>query len=194
MLVNKRGFTLIEILIVLAILAGIITLGAPRLIPKQGTMKSVARKLMVLSKETRNRARLVNSTYRIAFKIEDKSSSFWVERASGAKLIDPNEEAEKEKNEDPETKKPPVFQPDQSVIKETSLPSDLRFSHIETINMKTPITAGMAYIYYSPEGFVEASVIQITNAKNQTWTLVINPLTGQADIVEEARSLKDLQR
>lgn len=161
----------------------------------QDNLKSIARKLVVTSKEVRNRARLNNSTYRLAFKIEDNSSSYWVERASGPQLIDPNADEEDPKdNEDPENKKPPLFQKDESLVKEKPLASGLRFVHIETINMKSPVTSGLAYIHYSPEGFVEASVIQIANSKNQIWTLVINPLTGQADIVEEAKSLKDLQR
>lgn len=191
---NRRGFTLIEILIVLAILAGMVTIGAPRLLKSQENLKTVARRLMVLTKETRNRARLNNSTYRLAFKIEDKSSSYWVERASGAKMIDLQAE-EAALKDDSKDKKPPLFQIDKSLSKkETQLPKEMRISMVETINTKNPIVNGMAYIHYSPEGFVEASVIQISNSKNQVWTLVINPLTGQADIVEEAKSLKDLQR
>jgi general secretion pathway protein H len=52
----------------------------------------------------------------------------------------------------------------------------------------------MAYIHFFPEGFVEAAAVQITNGKSLTWTLVFNPVTGQADIIEQARALKDIQR
>jgi general secretion pathway protein H len=78
--------------------------------------------------------------------------------------------------------------------KEQVLPSGLRFASLETANMKSPITSGTAYIHFFPEGFVEAAALQITDGKKLTWTLVFNPLTGQAEIVEKAQSLKDIQR
>jgi general secretion pathway protein H len=38
---------------------------------------------------------------------------------------------------------------------------------------------------------MEATALQITNKKDLTWTLIYNPLTGQASIAEVAKSLKD---
>lgn len=191
---NNRGFTLIEVMIVLALLAALITFAAPRVFRTQNNIKAVSRNFIVLSREVRNKARLSNSTYRIVLKITDEESTYWVERASGPRTIDP-EEAEREQEEDAENAAPPVFQIDKSLIKkEKALPGDLRFASIETVNMDSPVTSGTAYIHFFPEGFVEAAAIQITNGKRLTWTLVFNPVTGQADIIEEAKSLKDLQR
>lgn len=191
---NNRGFTLIEVMIVLALLAALITFAAPRVFRTQNNIKAVSRNFIVLSREVRNKARLSNSTYRIVLKITDEESTYWVERASGPRTIDP-EEAEREQEEDAENTAPPVFQIDKSLIKkEKALPGDLRFASIETVNMDRPVTSGTAYIHFFPEGFVEAAAIQITNGKRLTWTLVFNPVTGQADIIEEAKSLKDLQR
>lgn len=192
---SQRGFTLIEIMIVLAIVAGLITLGAPRLLKKDGNIKSVARNFIVLSKEVRNKARLTNSTYRLAISMEPGEEKYWLERASGPQAVDP-EAYEKEKDEDKdEDAPPPLFQVDTSLIKkEKKLPEGLRFGSVETVNMKAPMTSGVAYIHFFPEGFVEASAVQITNGNNLTWTLVFNPLTGQADIIEKASSLKDIQR
>jgi general secretion pathway protein H len=77
---------------------------------------------------------------------------------------------------------------------EKKLPPNLKFSQVETINMTEPITSGLAYIHFFPEGMMEASAIQISDNKNGTWTLVFNPLTGQADIIEKAATLKNLER
>lgn len=204
MLRQKKGFTLIEVMIVLAIVAAIVTLGMPRLFKNKDTMKTVSRHLLVLSRSVRDKARLNNSTYRIVIRMEPNNDAYWVEKANGVQLIDPElmtEEGQKKAKDEAENRSsdekppPPVFQMDKSVMKkEKQLPSDVHFSSFESVNLKEPITQGEVYIHFSPEGFVEASALQMTNSNKATWTLVFNPLTGQADIVEKAQSLKDIQR
>lgn len=188
---KNRGFTLIEVMIVLALFGAIVAFGVPRLFKKDNNIKAIARNFVVMSREIRNKARLTNSTYRIAVSMETNEEKYWIERASGFQTVDPKA-AEKEKETDKEDAPPPLFKVDKSV-KEKSLPKGLRISSVETINMKAPQTTGIAYVYFFPEGFVEAAAVQISNDK-VTWTLVFNPLTGQADIIEKAQSLKDIQR
>lgn len=195
---NKRGFTLIEVMIVIAIIAGLIAVGAPRLLKKDTNIKTVARQITVLVKEVRNQAKLFNSTYRIVIRMEPGQESWWVEKSSGPTLIDPEKLKEdyegKGKKSDDKDAPPPLFQIDKRLSKkEKTLPSNLHFKQVETINMSQPVTSGLAYIHFFPEGLLEASAIQITDNKN-TWTLVFNPLTGQADIVEKETSLKDISR
>jgi general secretion pathway protein H len=195
---NKRGFTLIEVMIVIAIIAGLIAVGAPRLLKKDTNIKTVARQLTVLVKEIRNQAKLFNSTYRLVIRMEQGQESWWVEKASGPTLIDTEKLKEdyegKGKKSDDKDAPPPLFQIDKRLSKkEKTLPSNLHFKQVETINMSQPVTSGLAYIHFFPEGLLEASAIQITDNKN-TWTLVFNPLTGQADIVEKETSLKDISR
>ncbi len=196
---NKRGFTLIEVMIVIAIIAGLIAVGAPRLLKKDTNIKTVARQLTVLVKEVRNQAKLFNSTYRIVIRMEQGQESWWVEKASGPTLIDPEKlkedyEGKSKKDDKDKDAPPPLFQIDKRLSKkEKTLPPNLHFKQVETINMSQPVTSGLAYIHFFPEGLLEASAIQITDNKN-TWTLVFNPLTGQADIVEKETSLKDISR
>lgn len=194
-MLSRKGFTLIEIMIVLAIISAVMLVAAPRLSKKNTNIKTIAREFLVLSKEVRNKARLSNSTYRIVINMEPENESYWVEKANGPRPVD-TEAAEKEKEaKDKEDQTPPAFQIDKSVMrKQKSLPSGLRFASVESINMQAPVTSGVAYIHFFPEGFVEASALQITDGNNLTWTLVFNPLTGQADIVEKAATLKDIER
>lgn len=192
-MLSRKGFTLIEIMIVLAIISAVMLVAAPRLSKKNTNVKTIAREFLVLSKEVRNKARLSNSTYRIVINMEPDNESYWVERASGPRPVDPDA-AEKEKDSK-EDQPPSAFQIDKSITKkQKKLPSGLRFASVESINMKAPVTSGAAYIHFFPEGFVEASALQITDGNNLTWTLVFNPLTGQADIVEKAATLKDIER
>ncbi|QDK37429.1 Tfp pilus assembly protein FimT/FimU [Bdellovibrio sp. NC01] len=196
---GKKGFTLIEVMIVLALLGALIGYGAPRLFKKQTNIKTAVRHFIVLSREIRNKARLNNSTYRLVVQMDDKEQKYWVERANGPQAIDieaQEKEREEGKNKDKkEDAPPPLFQIDKSLTKkEQTLPEGLRFGQVETVNSKSAMTSGTAYIHFFPEGFVEAAAIQITDGNKLTWTLVFNPLTGQADIIEKAQSLKDIQR
>jgi len=186
---NQRGLTLIEILLVLVIFAGMASIGIPRLYRTSDNIRKAARNMTALTKEIRNRAKLKNSTYRLVLDMTAEPHRYWVEYIVGSRPIPSNlyEEKSSEPISDTEFKK------DSTVIKkEKELPSGLFFGAVETINTKEPIKQGIAYIHYFPEGFVEASVIQLTNRSGLTWTLVISPLTGQADIIEEEKLLRDL--
>jgi general secretion pathway protein H len=196
---NSRGFTLIEVMIVIAIMAGLIAIGAPKLLKKNTNIKTTGRQMVVLVKEIRNHAKMFNSTYRLVIRIEPGNESYWVEKANGPALIDKDKLLEEMENKNrgvkpEEDAPPPLFQIDKRLSKkEVPLPANLHFAQVETINMSQPVSSGIAYIHFFPEGLMEASAIQITDKKN-TWTLVFNPLTGQADVVEKATSLKELSR
>ncbi len=194
---KKNGFTLIEVMIVIAIIAGLIAVGAPRLLKKDANMKTTARQLAVLVKEIRNRAKLFNSTYRLVIRMEKGSESYWVKKGNGPQMVDPEQiakELEDRNKPKEEGAPPPLFTMDKALSKkERALPSTMSFVQVETMNMSQPLSSGVAYIHFFPQGMMEASAIQITDNKN-TWTLVFNPLTGQADIIEKAVNLKDLSR
>jgi general secretion pathway protein H len=191
---KRAGFTLVEILIVLVIFAGLAAMGIPALFRKGDNIKKVARQLTALTKEVRNRAKLKNATYRIVIDMSEEPHKYWVEYTQGSRPIPANLYDQK-KDDDTENPNKITFKRDDLISKkDKELPSGLYFAEVETVNTKAPITQGQAYIHYFPEGFVEASVIQVTDRKNLTWTFVISPLTGQADIIQEARSLKDMDQ
>jgi len=187
---SSAGFTLIEILIVLGILAAVMAFGLSRIQQKENNIKSVARNFLVLSKEIRNHARLTGSTLRLVIQLDPEKPKYWVEKSSGTEIRAADEEDKKlDDDEKPKTS----FQIFKTLNKkEKELPSGLFFSSLEITN-QDPITQGTGFIYYSPEGFIDASALQITN-KKITWTLIFNPLTGQADLLPEAKSLKDINR
>lgn len=192
---SQSGFTLIEIMIVLAILGAIIGLGLPRLKINNNNIKSIVRELSVLTKEVRNGARLKGKTFRLAFKLDPKKPMYWVESAAGPAFA-PSEETLKntKSSDDKDAAAKSPFQKDESILKkEKTLPKPLIFGLIDNGRLE-PFKEGMAYIYFSPEGLVENAAIQITDGKDLTWTLIINPLTGHADIMEKAVLIKDVVR
>lgn len=189
---RRDGFTLIEILVVLGIIAGMLTLGIGRIRKQDNNVKYVMRKLVVLIKEVRNRARLQHSTFRIVIHMEKGKDRYWVEKSNNPFLIDTKADKDKKSSDE---KKPSGFQMEKAIFKkEQDLPNTLHFGSVETLSADKPITEGDAYIHFFPEGLVEVAAIQITDRKNLTWTIVINPVTGQSDIIPKAQALKDLQR
>jgi general secretion pathway protein H len=189
----QRGFTLFEVLVVIGIIAAVIGIGLPVFRKPENNAKQIIREMSVLSREVRHYARLKRSTYRIVIEM-GAESKYWVEAASGqAKIL--SEEDLKKFNDLPEDQKPKsAFQKvDKPLKKEKILPKEIFFTKFETINRKEPITTGTVYIHFSPEGLVEQSALQIGNGKNLTWTLLFNPLTGHADLVDKALSLRDVK-
>ena len=188
----SSGFTLIEVMLVLAIMSALLILGLPRLNRGNNNIKKVIRELAVLGKEVRNQARLKNQTFRIVFR-SGADSGYWIESAQGrvtAKKIttDLNEEDKKEM-----AAKSPFKKVEKFFKTEKKLPAGLLIKKIETQSSPEANTEGLSYIYFTPEGLVEKSIVQIGNSDKLTWTLIYNPLTGHADIVEKAIELKDIQ-
>ena len=186
---NTKAFTLIEILIVLSIIAAVLALSIPRIQKRENNIRSVARQMSVMAKEIRNHARLTNSTMRLALDLGEKEPKYWVEKSAGVEL----RLAKEDEKLDEEKKPKSSFQLFKTLTKkEKDLPPCLFFKSVEVLNYE-PVTEGVGYIYFSPEGFVDFSAIQITDKKKLIWTLVFNPLTGQVDTLTEGKELKDLK-
>ncbi len=190
---RSLGFTLIEILIVLGIIAAIMAFSFSRIRKNENNIRSVARNLIVMSKEIRNHARLTNSTMRLVIQIDPNNPKYWVEKSSGHEIRDANSKEEIADTTSSEDTPKTTFQLFKTLTKkQKELPKGLFFNSVEVINQDI-VSDGYGFIYFTPEGFVDAAALQITDKKN-TWTLIFNPLSGQADFLPEAKSLKDISR
>lgn len=194
MRLQQQGFTLFEMLVILFILGGLIAVGVPKMNFKHDNIKTVTRQMSVMTREIRNYARMKQMTCRLVIRLGDNDDAYWVEGAVG-NVLAPTADTKKKMEEMKGDEKPkdPFQKLPQFTKKEKALPSKVFFGRVETQSVPEPITKGIAYVYFTPEGLVEKAAIQLTDKDKLTWTLVVNPLTGHTDIVEKAISLKDLQ-
>jgi general secretion pathway protein H len=196
--ISNKGFTLLEILVVVGILAAVVAFGLPKIKNNQNNIKTVARQMASLSREIRNQARVKQMTFRLVLKINGEESSYWVENAPGNTLIPSQETLESVQQMDEKERPSNPFSKNEKLVKKDRLiPPGLSIGSVETPNMPNgPATNGLAYVYYSPEGLVEHAVIQLTSIAKErsplTWSLVFNPLTGHVDILEKPITLRDL--
>jgi len=79
---SNKGFTLLEMLIVIALLAGIVGIAVPRIRKNNTNAKAVVREITVLSKEVHNFAQLKNATYRIVFNMTPDIDTYYVEASN----------------------------------------------------------------------------------------------------------------
>lgn len=211
---TNRGFSLIEMLVVLIIIGLFMTVGASKFVNKNSEMKSSVRRFSAMIKKLRNRARLDNKTYRLVFDLpveKDKQQSYWVESTDKAALLldeeqrkeldEINEQALRDSDQSDEQKKqnsdPQGFSTDTKVIKNPPalLPTGLYFRSIELDGDKIEeVTSGRVYIYFFPQGYVQGSAIQLSNREGISWTLIIEGLTGQVNILPKLVSLKDVKQ
>lgn len=195
---NQRGFTLIEIMVVMLIIAGVLAVGGTRIFNPNENRRSQVRKIAVETKELRTSARLQNATFRLVIAMDnEKGHKFWVESASGHAL-QLSEAQEKELEKLTEIQRETVykgkskFTRDKKTGKDTPLTGGLFFEGVEIAGHSKETTAGLAYVHFFPQGLSDEAVIKIGDRKNQHWTIAIHPLTGAAQIYNRAVSLKEL--
>ena len=203
--IYNRGFTLLEMMVVLAIVAGLAVAAISRLgSGRNNEIKSMLRHMTALSKDLHTRAKLKGYTYRIVIDLKEgeksKDQTYWVEKSNSGMLMSKDEEQKvREYENDPfgdqEKKQPPKgYAPDEESMKEPrSLPSGVFFQQVELSRLDAPITSGKAFIHYLPQGLVDEAAIHLVGEKDTRWTISIHPLTGKAELISKSLSLKEIK-
>jgi general secretion pathway protein H len=205
--------TLLEIMIVLAIIAGVVVLVIPRIGNQNNQMKAAVRRMLVLSKQLQSTARLQGASYRIAIDLKERpedEQEYWIEKSNSSVLLpedknillEEEERVRKEKEGDEEAAKNPSsegFTPDDGILAgRQKLPRGLRFDSVELAGLDRPVDSGVVYIHYFSQGLVEEAAIHLKYGEKSSdglhWTIAIHPLTGRADIITENVSLKEIQQ
>ncbi|MEI6092992.1 MAG: prepilin-type N-terminal cleavage/methylation domain-containing protein [bacterium] len=188
---KKKAFTLIEILIVLAIVGMIIGIGIPQVQRVFRTnLKSSAAKLSGLIRFAYDSSVVKGITHRIVFDFDKRSYKLEVSPKGDLISLD-NEKAKKDAelkkslDQDKESEKPPTFYPYEGEAgKEMVLPSGIIFDSIENISIKRKITSEIAYLYFFPQGMTENVIIRLKSEKGEAgyYSIKVNPANARAKI------------
>ena len=187
--IDKKGLTLLEILIVIVILASSSILGGSFLFKKENNIKKAFRQFIALNRQLDHTARLKRESYRWAIKLGKKESAWWVERKVPYTLI-PEENTN---TEDQSAAQNGYLMDTEFFRTPQKLPSGLYFESVELSGQEKEKSEGIAYIYYFPEGQFNTAFIKI-KSKKEYWSFFIDRVQGDLTIFVGKKSLKDMEQ
>lgn len=195
---RARGFSLIELLVVLAVLVIVVGLGLNSLGDLSGTqLRTQTNRLAAAIRHTYSRSVAHGLHMRLVFDLDEES--YWVEASDQPiflpdtkrrDAVDPNapteeeleqakEDAELDEGETPKFRlKRAQFQTE-GVIPKVSFVKGISVEGVLTSGQEEIFSSGKAYIHFFPNGMVESAIIHITDGEEGYLTLVIDPLTGK---------------
>jgi len=178
---KKRGFSLIEILIAVAIFASSLLFIFPSIKKSENEIKKTLRTLQALNRTLYSYSRIQNKVYRLALKTHLQESSYWVEVKVpfSETLIQPDEELSDTTEETVSVEESPFFRKDTRVFKPQDLPEGLYFEWIDDITENNTL-----YITYDPHLFTHQVQVFLRKGSDFTWTLSFNPIVGEIEILE----------
>ncbi len=157
----SKGFTLIELAVVVAILAVMITLIAPRLGEiGEANLKRSARHLTGMIRFLHEEAQAKKTVYRLMFDVQE--GRYWAEALS--------QTAERAMEYKRATS---------SIGGEGSLSGQTTFRDIWVAGHPDE-----PFLLFTPDGWVEHALIHLRDGSEKDFTLKVKPLTGQTELVE----------
>jgi prepilin-type N-terminal cleavage/methylation domain-containing protein len=158
---QSKGFTLIELTIVIVILGVMLSLIIPRLGELgEANLKRSARHLSGMIRFLHDESLSKKETYRLRFDISE--GRYWTEKWTILNLSDKTAEYKRFSSE---------------MAADGSLSGQTTFRDVKVASHPDD-----PYIEFSPEGWVEHALIHLRDGEGRDFTLVVNPLTGNAEL------------
>lgn len=185
---NKKAFSLIEILIVLAILGMIVGVGVPQINRIfRANLKSASVKIAGLVRFAYDSSIVKGTIHRIVFDFEKKI--YMLEASNTNELVymddESPDEAKDEQKRDEDVEELPAFSPYSGEAgKETTLPVGVVFDSVENVTLNKKFTGDRAYMYFFPQGMTQNMIIRLKSEKGETgfYSIQVNPISAKARI------------
>jgi prepilin-type N-terminal cleavage/methylation domain-containing protein len=179
---RSEGFSLIEILIVIALLALITSVGIPALNNAfRADNESFARKMALLLREARDRAMLSDKLIRLRIDLENQQ--YWLEEAPSSYLLQKPPErglSERERQEREEKEAGAFRQLTELTGDRVSMPKGLRIVEVITPRERNPIREGQVDVYFYHNGSADGVSIHFEDEENVPHRLTLHPVTGHS--------------
>ena len=170
---NHRGFSLIEILIAVAIIATSMMLIIPWVQKSENNIKTSLRKIQALNKSLYSYSRIHNKSYRLVLNTQNNQSSFWVE--SEEPLVWDTSEALHEVSSSDLKNTSSLFRKNTAITKEIVLPKNVYFDWPDQ-------TEDPLYILYHSTSFSPSVQVTLRNPSRELWTLKFKPIVGELNV------------
>ena len=160
---KNRGFTLIELAVVIVILGVMIALVVPRLGEiGDANLKRSARHLTGMIRFLHEESQAKKSEYRLRFDVQD--GRYWAESFKILSLSEGVGEFRKTTS---------VIGGEGSLFGQTTFRDIKAGSHPDD-----------PYILFRPDGWVEATIIHLRDGSDRDFSLLVKPLTGNTELRE----------
>jgi prepilin-type N-terminal cleavage/methylation domain-containing protein len=157
----RRGFTLLELLIVLTIVAVVVGIGLPRFESVFDVrIKSAVRKLIGTVRFTFAESAIKKGYYRLFYNLDEQR--YYIRRLAATGEF---------------------LQEDASLVQDETLPEGISFIDVVTLHGGKE-DKGEAFTQFFPNGFAERTVIHLKDDYGAQYTLLIQPLTGRVEVFD----------
>lgn len=196
---NQRGLTLLEILIVMGIMAGVIGTVAPRFVGLKSNAQSAVRKLGSLTRQLQTTAKLKGQNFRLVFRNSEKDGvTYWVESGSLQAVPVSGELMERLGSLSEEEKQNILarnaYSKDTSVLKgEVQLPNGLKLLGIDTPSGAVTGVNNEWAVYFFGGGLAQEVAIRIGDGDKLYWTLMVEPLTGRSHVFQRKAEFSEFR-
>lgn len=203
---HERGVTLVELLVVLVIIGGIMSIGVYMLgLLTHTKLKDEAMRLTSAIKYTYSQAGLNNAQYRIVFDLD--TNEYYSEVTNSPVVVEsadindsegllPEEarelaESHRAGNElfskseaDPFNlnRKVTFERVQDGVLQPKTLSDGIRIYKVQTAHQRLPFESGKASVSFFRNGFQEQALIVLGDESGARYTLITEPLTGRVKI------------